>query len=64
MAIESLRDMEFSVKSDVWSYGVTLWELFTLAQVPYPGLSWDNGFIDNLVQGYRLPQPQYASKEM
>ena len=41
MAPESLKDGVFTCFSDVWSYGVVLWEMVTLASQPYQGLSND-----------------------
>ena len=60
MAIESLTDWVFSSKSDVWSFGVVLWEMFSLAKVPYAGLIVDEEFIRRLENGYRMEKPEFA----
>ena len=38
MAIESIRDRVFSTESDVWAFGIVLWEMFSLGKTPYPGV--------------------------
>jgi len=64
MAIESLTDWVFSSQSDVWSFGVVLWEIFSLGKVPYPGLKFDDSFIRRLQNGYRMEKPEFASDEI
>ncbi|KAM3724039.1 Insulin-like receptor [Dirofilaria immitis] len=44
MAPESLMDGKFTMKSDVWSYGITVYEMLTLAQQPYLGLANESVF--------------------
>ncbi|CAL8132399.1 unnamed protein product [Orchesella dallaii] len=64
MAYESLTKMEFTSKSDVWSYGVTLWEIYSLGNTPYGGLNWTMEFADELRNGLRLTKPQFANEEI
>jgi len=37
-APEAAFDRKFSIKSDVWSFGILLYELITFGRVPYPGM--------------------------
>ncbi|KAH8324484.1 hypothetical protein KR074_008389 [Drosophila pseudoananassae] len=63
LALESLRDHVFSTKSDVWSFGIVLWEMFSLAMVPYPGID-QNQIFQKLSDGYRMEKPPYANQEL
>nr|AGC25443.1 insulin-like receptor protein tyrosine kinase isoform A [Strongyloides stercoralis] len=58
MAQESLKDGKFSIKSDIWSYGIVLYEMLTLAQQPYAGL--DNPDVFEYIVNSRriLSRPQ------
>ncbi|XP_041061117.1 tyrosine-protein kinase SRK3-like isoform X1 [Carcharodon carcharias] len=55
-APEAIEFGRFSVKSDVWSFGVLLYEIVTHGRTPYPGL--DNQEVVSMVsKGYRMPCP-------
>ncbi|KAI9559738.1 hypothetical protein GHT06_013743 [Daphnia sinensis] len=64
MAIESIVDRVFSTQSDVWSFGIVLWELFSLGKTPYPGMEADEQFFIRLRQGYRMEKPKYAPNKI
>uniref|UniRef100_A0A8C9GLH1 Hepatocyte growth factor receptor n=1 Tax=Piliocolobus tephrosceles TaxID=591936 RepID=A0A8C9GLH1_9PRIM len=59
MALESLQTYRFTTKSDVWSFGVLLWELLTRGAPPYPHID-PFDLTHFLAQGRRLPQPEYC----
>lgn len=63
MAIESIRDRIFSTQSDIWSFGIVLWELFTLSETPYPSMEAEK-LYQKLIEGYRMEQPEYAIREI
>lgn len=59
MAIESLERCIYSSKTDVWSYGILLWELMTRGVVPYPDV--DNfDLFSYLKEGRRMMRPRYC----
>ncbi|XP_049627082.1 tyrosine-protein kinase Blk [Suncus etruscus] len=55
-APEALHFGVFSIKSDVWSFGVLLMEIVTHGRVPYPGMS-NPEVISSLERGYRMARP-------
>lgn len=57
MAPESLRDGVFTSQSDVWSYGVVLWEMATLASQPYQGLSSEQ-VLKYVLDGRVMERPE------
>uniref|UniRef100_A0AAQ6A0G5 receptor protein-tyrosine kinase n=1 Tax=Amphiprion ocellaris TaxID=80972 RepID=A0AAQ6A0G5_AMPOC len=63
IAVESLADRVFTVKSDVWAFGVTMWEIATRGMMPYPGVQ-NHEIYDHLVEGHRLKQPTDCLDEL
>uniref|UniRef100_A0A8C4NBJ3 non-specific protein-tyrosine kinase n=2 Tax=Eptatretus burgeri TaxID=7764 RepID=A0A8C4NBJ3_EPTBU len=56
-APESLAYNKFSIKSDVWAFGVLLWEIATYGLSPYPGIDLSQVY-ERLEKGYRMDRPK------
>jgi fyn-related kinase len=56
IAPEAALYKRFSIKSDVWSFGIVLYEIITYGSVPYPGMN-NIEVLEKVQQGYRMPQP-------
>ena len=61
MDIYYLETGRFTLNSDVWSFGVVLWEMLSLGRLPYAGLD-ANITINEITSGFRLPVPAEISK--
>ncbi|XP_054621079.1 vascular endothelial growth factor receptor 1 isoform X3 [Dunckerocampus dactyliophorus] len=64
MSPESIFDKVFTTQSDVWSFGVLLWEIFSLGASPYPGLHIDEEFCHRLKAGTRMRAPEYSTADI
>lgn len=55
-APEAIEKKEFSTKSDVWSFGILLWEIFAFGRNPYPRIPTDQ-VLTKVLQNYRMDMP-------
>ncbi|GAB1600284.1 insulin-like peptide receptor isoform X2 [Argonauta hians] len=63
MAPESLKDGIYTSSSDVWSYGVVIWEMATLAAMPYQGLS-NSEVVKFVSEGKIMEKPEGCPKRL
>ena len=62
-APEALLHHHFTIKSDVWSFGVLLYELITYGCSPYPGMN-NTQVVEALQTGYRMPCPEDGPEQL
>ncbi|XP_008303175.1 macrophage colony-stimulating factor 1 receptor 2-like [Stegastes partitus] len=63
-APESIFQCVYTLQSDVWSYGVLLWEIFSLGKSPYPNVAVDTNFYKMIKDGRHMQRPDFAPAEM
>ncbi|XP_052098363.1 uncharacterized protein LOC127733114 isoform X2 [Mytilus californianus] len=65
MALESLKMGYYDISSDVWSFGVLLWEVMTLSlYLPYHDQESDKAIKDHIDDGFRLGMPTNAPEDL
>ncbi|XP_026230368.1 tyrosine-protein kinase Lyn isoform X2 [Anabas testudineus] len=62
-APEAINYGSFTIKSDMWSFGVLLYEIITYGKIPYPGMT-KGEVISSVQRGYRMPRPDNCPIEL
>uniref|UniRef100_A0A673H2C7 LYN proto-oncogene, Src family tyrosine kinase n=1 Tax=Sinocyclocheilus rhinocerous TaxID=307959 RepID=A0A673H2C7_9TELE len=62
-APEAINYGSFTIKSDMWSFGVLLYEIITYGKIPYPGMS-NSEVMSSVQRGYRMPRPENCPTEL
>ena len=62
LAPETLKDKTYSLKTDVWSYGILVWEIYAEGAEPYPGLTRLQTRAKLVVQNYHMDMPKDCPK--
>ncbi|XP_033923039.1 tyrosine-protein kinase HCK [Melopsittacus undulatus] len=62
-APEAINYGSFTIKSDVWSFGILLTEIITYGRMPYPGMT-NVEVIRALERGYRMPRTEHCPEEL
>ncbi|KAL6063803.1 vascular endothelial growth factor receptor 1 [Balamuthia mandrillaris] len=69
-APEAIESNKFTFKSDVWSFGIVLWELYSFGDTPFSALGVGSNTLDteallrHLKEGYRMPRPEECPEEV
>ncbi|XP_063695850.1 tyrosine-protein kinase CSK isoform X2 [Culicoides brevitarsis] len=62
-APEALKESKFSSKSDVWSFGILLWEIYSFGRVPYPRIPLAD-VAKHVQTGYKMEAPEGCPQEI
>lgn len=62
-APEALKENKFTSKSDMWSFGILLWEIYSFGRVPYPRIPLADVSI-HIERGYRMEAPEGCPREV
>lgn len=62
-APEAVKDGKYTSKSDMWSFGILLWEIYSFGRVPYPKIQLAS-VMSHLDGGYRMPPPEGCPPEV